>query len=277
MTAFRLVRFPFHVLAVACLLQSGAARAEAGALPLTAHHAVYKLSLLKATGTKAPEAVDGLLSYDFTGSSCDGYAMTLRQVTALQPPEGESRVSEMQTASFEAGDAQVYRFKVDAKGGASGNIDGTARKVPDGAVAVAIQEPKSEKVNLDPGVLFPTEHLKRVLATANTGGKILSAQVFDGSDTGTKVFNTLTVIGARTDAVPAEAAAQIDALRSVHRWPVAISYFDSAKPDAPPEYVLSFDLYENGISRALKLDYGDFVLAGDLTELKLLPERSCAN
>ena len=59
------------------------------------------------------------------------------------------------------------------------------------------------------------------------------------------------------------------------RWPVTISYFDAAKPDGPPEYVLSFDLYENGISRALKLDYGDFVLAGELTELHLLPGTAC--
>ncbi len=280
MPILALPRHLTRILAVVGLVQAVAAPTWAqatGVVPLISHHAVYKLSLLKSTGTKAPESVDGLLSYDFSGSACDGYAMTLRQMTALQPQEGESRVSEMQTASFEGADARDYRFKVDTKGDSSapGNIDGTAHKANDGAVSIALDEPKAEKVDLDPGVLFPTEHLKKVLATALQGGKIVSAQVFDGSDTGTKVFNTLTVIGAATDSVPAEQAAQIDALKSVRRWPVAISYFDAAKADQPPEYVLSFDLYENGISRALKLDYGDFVLAGDLTELKLLPGSAC--
>ena len=242
------------------------------------HHAVYKLSLLRSTGTKAPESVDGYLSYDFTGSACDGYAATVRQMTALQPQEGESRVSEMQTASFEGGDAQDYRFKVAPSGDGSGEatVDGSAHRATDGAVSVALQTPKAEQVQLQAGVLFPTEHLRKVLDTARAGSKLLTAQVFDGSDTGTKVFNTLTVIGTGTENAPAEKPAQIDALRAVPRWPVTISYFDAAKPDAAPEYVLSFDLYENGISRALKLDYGDFVLGGELTELHLLPGTPCA-
>ena len=44
------------------------------------------------------------------------------------------------------------------------------------------------------------------------------------------------------------------------RWPVVISYFNEATADAPPEYTLSFDLYENGVSGSLKLDYGAFAL-----------------
>jgi hypothetical protein len=39
---------------------------------------------------------------------------------------------------------------------------------------------------------------------------------------------------------------------------------------------LSFDLYENGISRALRLDYGDFILAGEMSSLELLSEPACA-
>ena len=253
-----------------------AADDPAPAVPLVAHHANYKLSLLKASGAKAPEAVDGLMSYDFSGSACDGYAMTLRQMTALQPQDGETRVSDMQTASFEDGDARDYRFKVATKGdgGGNGDVDGSAHRGSNGVVAVALDRPETEKLNLEAGVLFPTEHLKKIIATARGGGKLLSASVFDGSETGKKVFSTLTVIGGLATAEPPESAAQA-ALRNVRHWPVTISYFDAAKGDSAPDYVLSFDLYENGVSRALKLDYGDFVLAGELTELKVLPDSPC--
>ncbi len=261
----------------ACVLALGTAAPACAAVPLAAHHAVYKLSLLKSVSAKAPESVDGLLTYDFSGSACDGYAITLRQMTAMQPQEGDSRVSEMSTASFEGGDAQDYRFKVDTKdqSATAGKVDGNARKV-DGALSVALKQPKTETVTLDRGILFPTEHLRKVLDTAQAGGKVVSAQVFDGSDTGTKVFNTLSVIGAERRAPATDQAGQIDALKAMRRWPVAISYFDASKPDDPPDYVLSFDLYENGIAGTLKLDYGDFVLSGDLTELKLLPASTCA-
>lgn len=255
------------------------AGAEGAPIPLVAHHATYKLSLLKSTGSKAPEAVEGLLSYDFSGSVCDGYAMTLRQMTALQPQEGETHVSDMQTASFEGGDARDYRFKVAVTGGSSdgGTVDGTAHRAPDGVVSVDLDKPKTEKVDLPTGVLFPTEHLKSIIGTALAGGKILSAAVFDGSETGTKVFNTLSVIGAVSTTAPSETAAQVGALQTVKRWPVTISYFDAAKSDQAPDYVLSFDLYQNGISRSLKLDYGDFILAGELTDLKILPDTACAH
>ena len=246
-------------------------------VPLVPHHAVYKLSLLRSSGTKAPEAVEGLLSYDFTGSDCDGYAMSVRQMTALQPQEGEARVSEMQTASFEGADSHDYRFTIATKGQADSRngVNGTAHKSRDGLVAVALNQPKSETLDLEPGVLFPTEHLKRVLNTARTGGKLLTAAVFDGSDTGKKVFETLSVIGKASEEPATEKAAQVDVLRNTRHWPVAISYFDGSKRNAPPEYVMSFDLYENGIARGLKLDYADFVLAGDLTELKIMPDEAC--
>ncbi len=138
-----------------------------------------------------------------------------------------------------------------------------------------LDRPTSEKVALPSGVLFPTEHLRKIIATAQAGGKLLSAEVFDGSETGTKVFNTLSVIGAELTTPPPEKAAQIDALKNVRRWPVTISYFDAAKSDQPPEYVLTFDLFEDGISRALKLDYGDFVLGGELTDLKVNTDTTC--
>ena len=255
---------------------SAMADTAASTVPLVAHHANYKLSLLRSSGNKAPQAVDGVLSYDFSGSACEGYAMSLRQMTALQPQDGETRVSDMQTASFEDGDARDYRFKVATKGdgGAGGDVDGSAHRASNGVVSVALDRPDSEKINLEAGVLFPTEHLKKIIATARSGGKLLSADVFDGSETGKKVFSTLTVIGPAATASAPEATAQA-ALKDVMHWPVTISYFDAAKADSAPDYVLSFDLFENGISRALRLDYGDFVLAGELTDLKVLPDTPC--
>ena len=56
---------------------------------------------------------------------------------------------------------------------------------------------------------------------------------------------------------------------------MTVSYFDEAARDAPPEYILSFDLYENGVSGTLKLDYGAFALKAKLTRLDLLPTPAC--
>ena len=79
---------------------------------------------------------------------------------------------------------------------------------------------------------------------------------------GEKIYQSLSVIGRRIepDKKPEDAAADKDALAGLARWPVTISYFDKVakKPadDQPgeqtPIYAISFEMYENGISRALK-------------------------
>jgi len=65
----------------------------------------------------------------------------------------------------------------------------------------------------------------------------------------------------------------------VPRWPVTISYFEKNKQadssEQTPAYAIGFELYENGISRALTLDYNDFVVTGKLTSLEIKDKKPC--
>jgi hypothetical protein len=55
-------------------------------------------------------------------------------------------------------------------------------------------------------------------------------------------------------------------MKSLTRWPVTVSYYDhdtgAKDSEQTPVYAMSFELYENGVSRALMLDYNDFVISG---------------
>ena len=42
-----------------------------------------------------------------------------------------------------------------------------------------------------------------------------------------------------------------------------------------PVYAITFELYENGISRALSLDYNEFVVTGKLTSLEIKAPKPC--
>jgi hypothetical protein len=42
-----------------------------------------------------------------------------------------------------------------------------------------------------------------------------------------------------------------------------------------PAYAISFELYANGISRALALDYNNFVINGKLTSLEIKDATPC--
>ena len=83
---------------------------------------------------------------------------------------------------------------------------------------------------------------------------------------------TGTVIGAPVAADKAaakpDASTASDELKTMTRWPVTVSYYDRdakrTEGEQTPVYAMSFELYENGVSRSLVLDYNDFVIAGAL-------------
>jgi hypothetical protein len=261
-------------LAISCL-PPGVAKAEE-TLPLASHRAVYELTLDKAAGAKAPAQARGRIAFDFA-ASCDGYVQNFRQITELQPTEGSTKLSDMRSATFEALDASEYRFKVETKvdNVSAEVVDGRARKGKDARLGVDLSRPKRGHLDVEGPALFPSEHLRRIVAAARAGESLLEARVYDGTGEGDKAFDTLTVIGKARETPPTEKAARVDALEGVARWPAAVSYFEPGKRDGQPIYVLSFDLYENGVSRALKLDYGEFVLKGEMTELTITPTPAC--
>ena len=246
-------------------------------LALVAHRAVYRVTLLKSTGTKSPTGAEGRVSYEFSGSRCEGYTQNFRQITELQPAEGATRLSDMRSATFEDADERTFSFNVTTSidNGGSDVIDGHAVK-KNASLAIQISKPSRETIDVDQEVLFPTEHLQRILAAARADQHMLGVKVFDGSDDGKKVYDTTAIIGRPILGGAGDQDVDPALLDKIQRWPVSISYFEEGKKDGGPAYTLAFDLYENGISRALRFDYGDFVLAGEMTHLELLPVRDCA-
>ncbi|WP_112664158.1 cell envelope integrity EipB family protein [Microvirga flavescens] len=271
-------------LLVPCILLATGLGASAPALPepavnLVPHRAVYDITLGKSVGMRGVDSARGRIALEFGGSVCDGYTMKYRQVTVLNGAEAGPRTIDVRTATYEAGDGSSMRFRVEStlEGAAKDNVDGEASLKNDGSLAVTLKKPKPDTFSAPGSLVFPTEHLKRLIGAARAGGSTLSVRLYDGSDDGKKVYDTLALIGRKLegDAGKLEEPARQDALSKQARWPVTISYFNPGQGDRTPAYIISFDLYENGVSRALKLDYGDFSLYGELKSLELLPVSTC--
>lgn len=244
---------------------------------LAPHRAVYDLSLLKSTGSSAPVAASGRIAYDFTGSACEGWSVGFRQFTELQPGEGETRASDMRSATFESGDHKKLRFRVETltNGRVTRTVDGSAERSGDGALSIALREPEPMQADLDHDAIFPTDMMLRALKAARAGEAMLAVKVFDGSDGGDKVYHTLSVIGRAQQGALADATRGESSMKDMRRWRVTVSYFDVAKVDAPPVYLISFHMWDNGVSSDLVIDYGDFQLRGEMTKLEMLPVKPC--
>ncbi|BAQ43853.1 MULTISPECIES: cell envelope integrity EipB family protein [Methylobacterium] len=260
---------------------------------LAPHRAVYDLSLSGSSGTRAVESARGRIVFDFTGDACKGFALQYRQVTVLESSESGSRTSDLRNTTFESGDGRSFRFRTqsDLNGKTTAPVDGNAER-GDKGLSVSLKQPKRGEMSVPGEVLFPAAHMRRLIEAARAGQSTVAIKVFDGSDDGRKVYDTLAVIGAqrgsdktktevkpetRPDApapkpVPVEAALRDGAMATMPHWPVTLSYFSPGEGERTPVYVLAFDLYENGVSAALRLDYGEFSLKGELSRIDLLPE-----
>jgi hypothetical protein len=267
------------------LLPGRGAPAPDAPIVLVPHRAIYDLSLAQKRGNSQIVGVRGRILYDFSGNACDGYSLEFRQVSELDNGEGENRIStsDLRSTTWEGADAKSFKFSSQnfVNENLVDTVDGHAER-GGGETAVDLSKPERKTLDLDAKVVFPTEHMVRVIAAARAGETILSFPVYDGSETGEKVFDTLSVIGR---PIAAGARAHDDAianeprLASMTRWPVTISYFERGKKPATseqtPAYAIGFELYDNGISRALSLDYNDFVVAGKLTSLELKEPKPC--
>jgi len=269
------------VSALALPLMSAMPSAQAGTIALAPHRAVYDLKLLRAPGKRQVEAVRGRILYDFSGSPCEGYVLQFRQVSELDSGEGKTALSDLRASTWEEGDAKAFRFNstnylnqrpVEA---ADGHADRDAA-----GVTVQLAKPDAKSFKLGADTVFPAEHMRRIIEAARAGTTILEFPVFDGSENGEKVFDTLTVIGRSIppeEKKPTDASAAYPALAHLARWPVRISYFDRSNEsgERTPVYSIGFEMYENGISRSLSLDYGDFVVGGEMSQLELKDAKAC--
>jgi hypothetical protein len=252
---------------------------------LAPHRAIYDLKLSKSHGSRGIEAVRGRILYDFSGNACEGYQLQFRQVSELNSGEGPAALSDLRSTTWEDGDAKKFRFNSENlfNDRRTDFVDGHAERSKK-TVAVSLVKPKEKSFTVTAGAVFPTEHMRRIIAAAREGKSVLEFPVYDGSESGEKLFNTLTVIGRPIppgEKTPNDAAAKIPALAKLTRWPVTISYFEKKDATAEqtgeqtPVYSIGFELYENGISRALVLEYTDFTISGEMTSLQLKDVKPC--
>jgi hypothetical protein len=276
---------PIVGIALAAGVATGAAcpaLAQEDGVRLASHRAIYDLKLAESRGRRSLSSVQGRIVYDFAGTHCEGYTLQFRQVTELDNGEGKVVVSDLRSTTWEEGDGKAYRFNFNnyLSEKLVDSVDGRAERKSD-AIAVKLAKPGDKQFSLDTVTVFPTEHVRRILVAAREGKSLLEVPLYDGSESGEKLYSTLTIIGqpiAPDQRKPDDAAAGQAALEGQKRWPVTISYFDRSKQggEQTPVYSIKFELYENGLSRALILDYGDFSISGTMTTLEMRDTKPCS-
>lgn len=258
---------------------------QLSAIDLAPHRAIYDMTLGEAGAGSNVSDIRGRLVFDFEGSGCAGYTLKSRLVTEVVDREGNATVTDLRSSTWENSSGDSFRFENSQYIGPqlSEQVSGeAARRDQSNGIEVNLKEPARRQLKFDARALFPTQHSIAILQAAERGDRVLQADIFDGSEQGNKLFKTTTFIGkpippgSRPPSSSLENSGRLNELKS---WPVSISYYETvanpAQDDGLPTYELSFKLFANGVSRDLLINYGTFLIRGELTRIDFHEPAKC--
>lgn len=254
-----------------------------GGIVLSPHRAVYEMTLGSSRTGSSVTAVTGRMVFEITGSACEGYTQNMRFVTEMRSSEGEPVLSDQRSSTWEDGQGRIFRFNTTQlrnQKPAETTVGDANRAGTSGEVKVDITKPTKAAKTLAPGTYFPVQHSIALLEAAKAGKEKFQADIYDGSEKGEKAYDTSARIGK---LMPAGSNSKLPALKGsealdvLPAWPVTISYYERGQSgqDATPVYELGFMFFENGVSRKLVIDYGDFAIKGELSRIEFLEPTKC--
>jgi hypothetical protein len=279
----RVSQATLSALALLAVLPVVPAMAAGEGIVMAPHRAVYEMTLATARGGSGVTAVAGRMVYELTGSACEGYTQNMRFVTQMVNQGGNAIVTDLRSSSWEEGNGKRFRFNSsqfrDEKP-TEATAGDAARTSTTDDIKVELTKPAKKGLSLSARVYFPVQHSIALLQASKVGKSIFRADLYDGSEKGEKVYDTVSFVGrlrppgANKELPQVKGAEPLDELAA---WPVSIAYFEpgSDKTDAVPAYELTFLFFENGVSRKLFIDYGEFAMLGELKEITFHPPSKC--
>lgn len=250
-----------------------AAPAVSGA-EIVPHRALYSMTLGAAKNDSGVVDARGTMDYEW-GETCDGW--TIEQRYRLKMRYGETPDADIVSSfvTWESKDGLRYRFnqRQTRNGELDQDIHGDARlDAPGKGGSVEFTKPQAQTLKLEPGVLFPSAHTILLIDKAREGENFLSRQVFDGA-TDENAVQVSAAIGVKVTADPA--AVPLSPLLQRPGWRVRLAFFPVDASVEKPDYELGMRLLDNGVSRDMVIDYGEYSIRAKLDDIEPLTKPNC--
>lgn len=233
--------------------------------------AVYDLQLNKDRDNAGIEKAKGRLVVELI-ENCAGFIFNQAFISRVTAGQGPDMVGDMQASVWESRDGKRLRFNLLNR--MNGKIvekeQGRAQLNDTGGGNATWRLPKSRKLTLPKGTLFPISHNREVLARALSGSQGFEIPLFDGSNQAGYYFASVFIgpllkVGTGDGLSP----------RDLPSWRIRMAYYHYDSTLGVPEFEVGYTLYGDGVVDGLKLDYRDFGLTGRLVELEYLDEPDC--
>jgi EipB-like len=247
------------------------------AVDVAPHRALYSMTLGSAKSSSNVVSARGTMVFEW-GDTCDGWTVEQRyRLRMLYAESGEVEIASSYV-TWEAKDGLRYRFneKKLKNGELQEEVRGEAAlEGPGKGGSADFTRPKRSRMDLAPGVIFPTAHTLHLIERAKAGEQFVARSVFDGTGEENAVEITAVIGGGQDASAAGNGNGVKSPLLQRPSWNVRLAFFPSGSTDERPDYELGMRLHDNGVSREMVLDYGDFAIKARLDELEALPKPNC--
>jgi EipB-like len=236
------------------------------------HRALYDMTLKSIKNGSKIADVKGRMMFSWD-DACDAWTTEQRIQYRFLYSEGDVVEILTSMASLESKDGQsmTFHLKRSTNGKDEEVFRGTASRGLTGSGKSLYSLPANHEVSFDADTLFPTTHTIEMLKRAKAGDKMFNSNVYDGSDE--KGISEINVLIGQKNSTPTQGALKDSPLLTGDAYPVHMAFYEPDEQNATPDYEMDMKIGENGIVRALSIDYGDFAVAGTLTQLETLPNK----
>jgi hypothetical protein len=259
-------------LAAALALLAGLAL-PAAAGDLASHRAAYRLTLDSAQSASDVQGAEGVMAYEAI-DQCDAWTVRQRFTLTVTSRSGTAYEMASDYVTWEAKDSTRLRFRLrqTTDGQVTQAITGEARRPAAGqAGTIRYTEPSEDEIELPAAAMFPMAHTEAVLDAAMAGRRVFAVPVFDGTVT-EGAQDTNAAITARLEAGAANAT-RWEKLAALPSFRMRIAFFEAGSNTGQPEYEVAMRYWRNGVADELKMDFGEFVVDGRMSELEILPDQ----
>jgi len=246
----------------------------AGAAEIMPHRALYTMTLGRTGGDAGVVGASGTMAYQW-GESCDGWTVEQRYRLKMGYAESPDVSIASNFVTWEAKDSLSYRFnqKETRNGTEDEEIRGTAKlDGPDQGGTADFEKPEGKSFKLPPGMMFPSAHTIFLIDKARAGEVFITKHIFDGATVENAVLVS-AVIGPKV--APDAEAAKKSPLLDRPGWRVRLAFFPADPKEEKPDYELGMLLLDNGVSKDMVIDYGDYAIHATLDDIEALPKPGC--
>ena len=241
------------------------------AAQLLSHNAIYALNIEQINKNSSLEGGHGRSVFEIK-QVCNGWNVNENYILIYELANKKNAKSFSTHKTFENTIGTQHSFEHNEKSDFNGenSYEGYIQKINNKIIGSLISK-KTKELSFEKDVLFPVDHLKKLINIAKNKGRVFTSKVFFGSED--KEF--VKIVSAFISKKRNSKIKDNTYLSNKMVWPIKLAFYSDETKQSKPDYEISIELDDVGIVHSYEVNYGDFIVQANLQKFKVIETSDC--